>query len=92
MSGYHMAVVAGMIFFIFRAGLALIPALAERAPIKKWAAFAALLVTTFYLLLSGAEVATQRSFVMIAVVLVGTLFDRHGIMAQTPQTGPNGLI
>jgi competence protein ComEC len=72
-SGYHMAVVAGMIFFVFRAGLALIPGLAERAPIKKWAAFAALLVTTFYLLLSGAEVATQRSFIMIAVVLFGVL-------------------
>ena len=41
-SGYHMAVVAGMIFFIFRAFFALIPGLADRAPIKKWAAFAAL--------------------------------------------------
>ena len=39
-SGYHMAVVAGVVFFIFRALLALIPGLADRAPIKKWAAFA----------------------------------------------------
>ena len=70
-SGYHMAVVAGVIFFIFRAFLALIPGLADRAPIKKWAAFAALLVTAFYLVLSGNEVATQRSFIMIAVVLMG---------------------
>jgi hypothetical protein len=35
--GYHMAVVAGMIFFLFRAGLALVPGLADRPPIKKWA-------------------------------------------------------
>jgi competence protein ComEC len=83
-SGYHMAVVAGLIFFLFRAVLALIPGLADRFPIKKWAAFAALVVTAFYLLLSGAEVATQRSFIMIAVVLIGVLFDRPGIMAQTP--------
>jgi competence protein ComEC len=82
-SGYHMAVVAGMIFFIFRAGLALVPGLAERAPIKKWAAFAALLVTAFYLLLSGAEVATQRSFIMIAVVLCGVLFDRPTLTMRT---------
>ena len=75
-SGYHMAVVAGLVFFIFRAGLALIPGLADRAPIKKWAAFAAFIVTTFYLLLSGAEVATQRSYIMIAVVLVGVMLDR----------------
>jgi competence protein ComEC len=94
-SGYHMAVVAGMIFFIFRAFFALIPGLADRAPIKKWAAFAALIVTTFYLLLSGAEVATQRSFIMIAVVLAGVMLDRPGIMAQTPQacaSGRNRLI
>jgi competence protein ComEC len=41
-SGYHMAVVAGLIFFLMRAFFALIPGLADRAPIKKWAAFAAL--------------------------------------------------
>src|SRR5580693_4175711 len=78
-----MAVVAGLIFFIFRAGFALIPELADRAPIKKWAAFAALLVTTFYLLLSGAEVATQRSFIMIAVVLVGVMLDRPTVTMRT---------
>jgi competence protein ComEC len=57
-SGYHMAVVAGIVFFVVRAILALIPGLADRAPIKKWAALAALIVTAFYLVLSGAEVAT----------------------------------
>jgi competence protein ComEC len=82
-SGYHMAVVAGVIFFLFRAVLALIPGLADRAPIKKWAAFAALLVTAFYLLLSGAEVATQRSFIMIAVVLLGVLCDRPTLTMRT---------
>jgi len=34
-SGYHMAVVAGVVFFVFRAGLALIPGIALRHPIKK---------------------------------------------------------
>ena len=65
-SGYHMAVVAGVVFFGLRAGLALIPGLALRRPIKKWAALAALVAATFYLLLSGAEVATQRAYIMIA--------------------------
>ena len=82
-SGYHMAVVAGVIFFIFRAGLALVPALSDRAPIKKWAAFAALLVTAFYLVLSGNQVATQRSFIMIAVVLIGVMFDRPTLTMRT---------
>ena len=82
-SGYHMAVVAGVIFFIFRAGLALIPGLADRAPIKKWAAFAALAVTAFYLVLSGNQVATQRSFIMIGVVLIGVLVDRPTLTMRT---------
>ena len=65
-SGYHMAVVAGVVFFVLRALLALIPGLASRRPIKKWAALGALIAAAFYLLLSGAEVATQRSFIMTA--------------------------
>jgi competence protein ComEC len=79
-SGYHTAVVAGLIFFVVRA---LIPGLADRAPIKKWAAFAALMVTGFYLVLSGNQVATQRSFIMIAVVLLGVLFDRPTLTMRT---------
>jgi hypothetical protein len=59
-SGYHMAVVAGVVFFTARALLALFPALTTGFPIKKWAAAAALAAALFYLLLSGAEVATQR--------------------------------
>jgi competence protein ComEC len=82
-SGYHMAVVAGVVFFVLRALLALIPGLADRAPIKKWSAFAALVVTAFYLVLSGAEVATQRSFIMIAIVLVGVMLDRPILTLRT---------
>jgi competence protein ComEC len=82
-SGYHMAVVAGIVFFILRAGLALIPGLPDRAPIKKWSAFAALLVTSFYLVLSGAEVATQRSYIMIAIVLIGVMLDRPILTFRT---------
>ena len=35
-SGYHMAVVAGIVFFVLRALFALMPAFASRHPIKKW--------------------------------------------------------
>jgi competence protein ComEC len=82
-SGYHMAVVAGMVFFVIRAGFALFPAVAVRRPIKKWAAIGALFAATFYLLLSGAEVATQRSYYMIAIVLVGVLIDRPALTLRT---------
>lgn len=82
-SGYHMAVVAGIVFFVVRAGLALVPTLAVARPIKKWAAAAALFAAAFYLLLSGAEVATQRSFIMVAIVLIGVMIDRAAITFRT---------
>jgi len=82
-SGYHMAVVAGIVFFVIRAGLALVPAVASRYPIKKWAAVGALIAASFYLLLSGAEVATQRSYIMIAIVLIGVLIDRPALTLRT---------
>ena len=78
-----MAVVAGLIFFIVRAFFGLIPGLADRAPIKKWAALAALFATGFYLVLSGNQVATQRSFIMIGVVLCGVLLDRPTLTMRT---------
>jgi competence protein ComEC len=82
-SGYHMAVVAGVVFFTVRALLALIPALTAGFPIKKWSAAAALAAAAFYLLLSGAEVATQRSFFMTAVVLIAVLVDRRAVTFRT---------
>ncbi|GAA3852997.1 ComEC family competence protein [[Pseudomonas] carboxydohydrogena] len=82
-SGYHMAVVAGVVFFAIRALLALNPALSARYAIKKWAALAALIAALFYLLLSGAEVATQRSFYMTALVLVAVMADRRAITFRT---------
>jgi competence protein ComEC len=82
-SGYHMAVVAGVVFAVIRGLLALSPGLAGRRPIKKYAAGVALAAATFYLLLSGAEVATQRSFIMISIVLVGIMFDRQVLTLRT---------
>lgn len=78
-----MAVVAGVVFFAVRGLLALIPGLAVSFPIKKWSAAAALVAAAFYLLLSGAEVATQRSFFMTAVVLIAVMVDRRAITFRT---------
>jgi competence protein ComEC len=46
-SGLHMAIMAGTVFWLVRALLALIPSLALRYPIKKWAATTALVAATF---------------------------------------------
>ncbi len=78
-SGLHMVLVAGVSFWLIRALLALSSDLALRRPIKKWAAAAALTVATGYLFLSGASVATQRAFVMMAIMLAAVMIDRRAI-------------
>ena len=70
-------------FFHFPCRSGADPGFGDRFPIKKWAAFAALLVTAFYLVLSGNQVATQRSFIMIAVVLIGVMLDRPTLTMRT---------
>ncbi len=82
-SGLHMALVAGVLFAFARGGMALVPMLALRRPIKKYAAVLALIGVTFYLVLSGAEVATQRSYIMIAIVLAGVIVDRPALTLRT---------
>jgi competence protein ComEC len=78
-SGLHMVLVAGASFWAIRALLALFPGVALRHPIKKWAAVGALALTFFYLLISGLDVAAQRSFAMTAVVFGAILIDRRAI-------------
>lgn len=82
-SGLHMSMVAGLVFLVVRGALALIPPLALRYPIKKWTALAALAATFLYLLLAGAPVPTQRSFIMIAIVLLAVLIDRTALSMRT---------
>ncbi len=76
-SGLHMVMVAGSVFAVCRWLLALIPPLALRYPVKKPAAALALLAAAFYLVLSGASVPAQRSFVMTAVALLAVMVDRN---------------
>jgi competence protein ComEC len=78
-SGLHVGLVAGLLFFGIRALLALVPALALHYPIKKWAAAAAALGAFAYLALTGASVPTQRAFLMVGLVLLGILLDRSAL-------------
>jgi competence protein ComEC len=78
-SGVHFALVAGLLFFAIRFGFALWPSLALRYPIKKWAAVAAMFGAFGYLLISGASVPAERSFFMIALVLLAVLIDRSAL-------------
>ncbi len=78
-SGLHMGLVAGLLFFAVRGLLALVVPLALGRPIKKWAALAALVGVFGYLLLAGAPVPTRRAFVMTGLVLVAVMLDRTAL-------------
>lgn len=78
-SGMNMAFITAFVFGIVRYGLALIPPVALRVNSKKIAAVAAFGIALFYLLLSGANVATTRAFLMVSVMLGAVLLDRRAL-------------
>ncbi len=78
-SGLHVGMVAGVLFFFVRLLLAFSPYLALHYPIKKWAAIIALLGACFYTLVVGATIPTQRALMMTGLVMVAIIFDRSAI-------------
>ena len=78
-SGLHIGMVAGIVFFALWSGLALVPGAALRWPTRRIAAVAALAVAAAYLLLTGATIPTQRAFLMLAAVIAGVLIGRVAI-------------
>lgn len=78
-SGLHLALAAGIVMFAARSFAGLFPALPLYYPVKKIAAVISLFSSGFYLALSGADVAAQRSFIMLAVMLLACLFDRQAL-------------
>lgn len=82
-SGMNMAFLTGFVFVLVRYGLALLPPVALRLNTKKVAAVAAFGVALFYLLLSGANVATERAFLMVSVMLGAVLLDRRALTMRS---------
>jgi competence protein ComEC len=82
-SGLHLSIVAGLIFFMIRKGTALIPPLALRVNTKKIAALGAIIVTGLYLGLSGFGVPAQRAFLMTSLVMVAILINRNAFSLRT---------
>lgn len=78
-SGLHMGLATGLIFFVVRFALATIEPIAVRFPIKKWAASAALLSGLFYLVISGGGWSARRAFIMAAIIFIAILVDRRAL-------------
>ena len=79
-SGLHMVIMAGTVFWLLRALLAS-RALGSRSasPSRNGRPPAALAAATFYLALSGAAVPTVRSWIMMSIVLIAVMLDRPAL-------------
>jgi competence protein ComEC len=78
-SGLHVGLVAGILFVTLRRLLCLVPRVALYHPIKKWGAVAAIVGTSFYVLLAGAPVPTVRAYIMTSMFLLAVILDRTAI-------------
>ncbi len=78
-SGFHMALTAGAMFWLIRAALGLVPAIALRFPIRVWAAVGALFIASLYLAMSGAAVSAVRAYIMVAIIFIAVILNRPAL-------------
>jgi len=82
-SGVHMVLVGGVIFFIVRFIWPFAEPLALRMPAVRVAALAAIIACTLYFLISGMEVATQRAYIIALIGFGAKLFDRPAVSLRS---------
>lgn len=82
-SGLHIGLVSAIFFFGLRSLLALVPAISLNYPVKKWAAFLAIVAALCFTLTTGASTPTLRAFLMTFIVLLGVILDRKAISLRT---------
>ncbi|MGZ3297749.1 MAG: ComEC/Rec2 family competence protein, partial [Asticcacaulis sp.] len=78
-SGVHMAIVGGFVFFALRALMAAIPPLALRVPVKKLAAALSIVCILLYLAISGSPAPAVRSAVVACIAFGAVLLDRRAL-------------
>lgn len=78
-SGLHITLMAGVLFFLSRLCLVLIPNFGVLYPAKKFAAVFAMLGAVFYMLLAGSTAPTVRSVLMIGMAFLAIILDRSPI-------------
>lgn len=78
-SGLHVGMIAGVVFFAVRLAFVLIPGFALRYPAKKYAAVAAMIAAFMYMIIVGSTIPTQRAMLMTAIVMMAVILDRKAI-------------
>jgi competence protein ComEC len=81
-SGFHVTIMGLLVYFPLRALFAMIPFLALRYPIKKWAAFGAIASAMGYTFLVGSQAATLRSLLMTGIAMLAVIVDRRSALMR----------
>ncbi|MCB1562343.1 MAG: ComEC family competence protein [Alphaproteobacteria bacterium] len=75
-SGLHIGLFSGVVFFVIRFLMALVPSWGLQRPIKKYAAGCAIAAAFAYMLLAGANIPAQRAMMMTGIVFLAVILDR----------------
>lgn len=91
-SGLHMGLVTGLVFWLFLRLLACFSPLAKRFPVKKLAALLTLPIAFAYLLLSGASFSAIRAFLMVSLAMLAILIDQRPISLRCTATAASVIL
>ncbi|MCK4743777.1 MAG: DNA internalization-related competence protein ComEC/Rec2 [Sulfuriflexus sp.] len=80
-SGLHIGLVAGLVFFIIRFVVGRSKFLMRQLPVQIPAAAFAIMAAFFYAMLAGFSIPTQRAFLMVYVVMI-SLMQRRTIRSS----------
>ena len=78
-SGLHVGLFSGFVFFILRFLMACFPYLALNWPIKKIAAFTGMIAAIFYTIFVGAGTPSMRAMMMTAIAFLAIMADRSPV-------------
>lgn len=76
-SGLHLSLVGGLVYYLLRLLLSLILPLSRRWDMKRPAAFLSLFPVLAYAYLAGWSVSTQRAFIMVGLFLLAVSLQRQ---------------
>jgi competence protein ComEC len=91
-SGLHLSLVGGLLFFVIRSLLSLWPRVALSYDIKKGAAVIAFIGVFLYLNISGASTPTRRAFLMSALMMLAVLLDRAPLSMRLVSAAAVGVL
>lgn len=91
-SGLHMGMISGILFFSVRYLLVLNQRWALNYPVKKWAAGFAMLGAAAYLVMSGSAWSARRAFIMASIMFFAIIMDRRGLSLRNVAIAATGLL